>query len=214
MPRPADDAARAVIILNGSFRMTPALRREVETGFVVAADGGCGRLVRHGMMPHLVVGDFDSGAPPKGIPVERHPVLKDETDGELAIARVLEAGYRVITVVGSFGGRYDMAIGHVALLRQAAGQGARAVLTDGRQAAFLVPRRRVQIGPMGQRLSIIPLGPEARLCSDGLKWPLDEVRLTWDTMRGLSNQVVAEGAWIRLAAGQALAVTSFPVSLG
>lgn len=220
--RPADvhdmarhmSGARAVVVLNGPFRMTSALSRAFEGAFVVAADGGFRRLGRLGRMPDVVVGDFDSVRPPSGVDVLVYPAEKDETDGELAVQRALAAGALQVTIVGAMGGRHDMAVGHVALLRQARSRGAAAVLTDGRQAAFLARRRKFPVGPRGRSLSVIALTREARFASYGLRWPLDDVRIRWDEMRGLSNLVVADDAWIRLVSGEALCVAPYPLADG
>ncbi|MDA8346911.1 MAG: thiamine diphosphokinase [Thermaerobacter sp.] len=201
---------RSVVILNGDFQVSPGLAAEMENALVIAADGGYRRLARRGIAPHVVVGDFDSAAPPSDVAVVAYPVEKDETDGEIAVRTALSEGARLITIVGAMGGRYDMSFGHVALLRYAAREGAEALLTDGRQAALLVPRHRMAVGPHGRTLSIIPLTPRARLQSAGLRWQLDGVTLRWDEMRGNSNRVVDDAAWIRLVAGQALAVMPYP----
>ena len=203
----------SVLVLNGGFRLTPALREALQDAFIIAADAGHRRLSQRGITPHVVVGDFDSSSPPEDLAVLTYPVEKDETDGELALRLALAQGARRITVVGAMGGRYDMSFGHVALLRQAVRGGAQALLTDGRQAALLVPRRKLPVGPRGRRISVIPLTPVARLASFGLRWPLDGVPLRWDEMRGHSNRVLDDGAWIQLVAGQALAVGPYPLPL-
>ena len=214
MPLPEEGgeglAGRCVIVLNGGFRLGPALRQELAGAFLVAADAGFRRLGRAGIRPDVAVGDFDSlGGVPYGVRAIRHPVEKDETDGELALQVALAEGMRRIAIVGAMGGRYDMALGHVALLRQAQAAGARALLTDGRQAALLVPPSRLSVGPLRATLSVIPLTARARLASHGLKWPLDEVTLRWEEMRGVSNRIVRADAWIRAVSGQALAVVPY-----
>jgi thiamine pyrophosphokinase len=205
---------RAVVVLNGAFRLGTLLRQEFAEAFVVAADAGFRRLARFGIVADVIVGDFDSmGGVPYGVRAILHPVEKDETDGELALRVALEAGARSIAIVGAMGGRYDMALGHVALLRQARAAGARALLTDGRQAAVLVPRRTWKVGPPRATLSVVPLTPQARLASHGLKWPLDGIALRFDEMRGISNRIVDVDAWIRLTAGEALAILPYKAGI-
>lgn len=204
------DLARCIVVLNGAFRMSPALRAAFQGARVIAADGGLLRLQRHGISPGLVLGDFDSlGDHPPGATARRFARAKDETDGELALRAALDEGMRHVTLVGAFSGRFDMAVGHIALLRWAAARGAKALLTDGLQAARLAPRLRMPVGPRGARLSVVPLTPSARLTSHGLRWPLDGAALRWDEMRGNSNRVETDDAWIRLVAGQALAVLPY-----
>ncbi len=201
---------RCIVVLNGAFRMTPALRSAFEGARVIAADGGLLRLQRHAISPDLVLGDFDSlGDHPPGAPVQRFARAKDETDGELALRAALDEGMQQVTLVGAFSGRFDMAVGHIALLRWAAARGVQALLTDGLQEARLAPRLRLPVGPRGARLSVVALTPSVRLQSHGLRWPLDLDALRWDEMRGNSNRVEADDAWIRLVAGQALAILPY-----
>lgn len=202
---------RAVVVLNGPFRLTPALLRAFEGAFVVAADGGFRRLERLGRVPDVVVGDFDSVRPPVGVDVVVYPSDKNETDGELALERALSEGASEVTLVGAMGGRHDMAVGHVALLRQARAKGAVGILTDGLQAAFLAPRSRFPVGPRGRSLSVVALTPRVRMASAGLRWPLDAATIRWDEMRGLSNRVVDDDAWIRVVSGEALCVVPYPL---
>lgn len=174
----------------------------------MAADGGLLRLQSLGLTPDAVYGDFDSADPPAGIPFEVFTREKDEADGEIAFAKAVNSHISEVLLVGAFGGRFDMALGHVALLRQAEAMGVRASLTDGRQEAFLASRSGTPLGPIRTRVSVLPLTPGATLASHGLKWPLDGLTLSWDRMQGVSNIVTAPSAWVRLLEGEALVVTS------
>lgn len=195
-----------VVFLDGSFRMTPALRSWLPGARLVAADRGATRMARYGLVPDVVVGDFDGASPPRGIPARAFPTDKDLTDGELAVVEALSSGAGRLLVVGAFAGRFDMALSHLALLRRARQAGTLASLTDGVTEALLATRGAIPAGRPGQTCSIIPLSQAARLDSRGLRWPLDGLSLTWDTARGVSNEVAEPGAFVRLRSGQALVV--------
>ena len=52
---------------------------------VIAVDGGFSSLCSIGVTPDFALGDFDSlGHVPQGVPIERHPVMKDDSDTALA----------------------------------------------------------------------------------------------------------------------------------
>ena len=199
-----------LVFLDGSFRLTPALRSWLAEARLVAADHAAARMARHGLVPDVVVGDFDGSEPPPGIPQRAFPTDKNLTDGELAVDEALSQDAGRILIVGAFGGRYDMALSHLALLRRTRQAGVLASLTDGVSEALLATRRPVLAGGPGDTLSIIPLTPSVRLDSRGLRWPLGGLLLTWDTARGLSNQVVEAGAFVHLKSGQALVVRRLP----
>ncbi len=68
---------------------------------VVCADGGATHALAAGVHPRVIVGDLDSVEPSvlahwqgRGVEVVRHPVAKDETDLELAIAWAIDHGAR------------------------------------------------------------------------------------------------------------------------
>jgi len=195
-----------VIVLNGPFRLTRPLLRRLSEAHILATDGAANRLLRRGIRPVAAIGDFDSSPPPENLRTLAFPPEKDATDGELALREALLQGWSPLLVVGAFGGRYDMALSHIALLRRAREAGVDASLTDGRTEALLVRHRTEPAGSAGDTVSVIPLTPEARLVSSGLKWPLDGLSLGWSAARGVSNRVVQDGAWVRILQGQALLV--------
>src|SRR5699024_5310138 len=62
---------------------------------IIAADQGLRHLEKTGVVPDLIVGDFDSlGQVPSGENVIQHPVEKDDTDMMLAVKTGLGRGCR------------------------------------------------------------------------------------------------------------------------
>ncbi len=139
--------------------------------FIAAADGGADYVMRLGLLPDLVIGDFDSieGGRDRRFtaPTETifFPVDKYHTDGELALAAA------VLHIIGKplpqdefelystfeqcnnfsgitllflnyFGSRHDHTMANVALAVLAARRGADVFLTDGTTLG------RVAVGPM------------------------------------------------------------------
>ena len=96
-----------LIISGGDFADDPPVPRDA--GFVIACDRGWLHAERLGISPSVILGDFDSSAPPRsaGIPVLSFPVRKDDTDTMLAARHALEKGFRDITVCCALGGRFD-----------------------------------------------------------------------------------------------------------
>lgn len=76
-----------------------------QTGdLVVAADGGLAYLERLGIMPDVVLGDFDSlGYMPSYANVLPYPKEKDDTDMMLAVRYGLDKGYRNFVLYGGLG---------------------------------------------------------------------------------------------------------------
>ncbi|HEY5276048.1 MAG TPA: hypothetical protein VIK38_05865, partial [Coriobacteriia bacterium] len=93
---------------------------------VVAADAAGEWCVGLGRVPDAVVGDFDGsvpGAPERlqalGASVEVHPVEKDATDLELAIARAIAMWDDPIVLTAAFTWRIDHTLAAVGALTRA-----------------------------------------------------------------------------------------------
>src|SRR4051794_2717798 len=77
---------------------------------VIAADGGARHAQRLGVTLDLWVGDGDSlgedalAELAAGVPVERSPADKDQTDLELAVDAALARGSAGLVIVGALGG--------------------------------------------------------------------------------------------------------------
>lgn len=107
------------IVGSASFDAEHFLREYDAGAFacVVAADGGFASLESVGVMPDVALGDFDSlGYVPNAPRVERHPVMKDATDLELALEWALREGYASTAVYGALGGRLDQTMATVQTL--------------------------------------------------------------------------------------------------
>ena len=77
--------------------------------YIIACDRGYSYAKRSGIVPDLLLGDFDSytGKLPEGAAVERLPREKDDTDTMHAVRRALELGFTRISLYCALGGRLD-----------------------------------------------------------------------------------------------------------
>ena len=91
---------------------------------VIAVDGGLEAAKELGIIPDVIVGDFDTVRPEilsyyrkmEHIIWEVHQPEKDDTDTELAIKRALAMNCSHITLLGATGGRLDHMVGNIHLL--------------------------------------------------------------------------------------------------
>lgn len=186
---------------------------------VVAADGGSSAAGRLGLGMNLVVGDLDSvdqgelaALRARGIPIERAPTDKDESDTELAVCAALARGAESITIVGGFGGRLDHLLANVGLLALAQLTGVPTHLLDETTRVTLVrggeaPRDREFPGRVGDVVSLLPFGPGVEgVTTDGLGWALHDASLPVGPARGLSNRRTATVARVSVLAGLLLVI--------
>lgn len=213
----------AVVFLDGDYGEADYYRAWAAIAdVVVAADGGAGRLLALGVTPEVVVGDFDSLAIADqerlaaiGVEFVRHPVRKDQTDGELAVAESRRRGAEEVVLAGGFGA-LDHTLGHLALLLRLAEEGVGARLVAPRLAGTVLlaashrrARRACETAragetgrgaaavldaPSGTRVSLVPLAGDAVVSLLGLDYPLDHETLPADACLGLGNAVAATGS--------------------
>lgn len=162
---------RAVIVAAGPVEDIPSLTPFIEENTVViAVDGGVATLVQQGLAFDLAIGDFDSlGYTPEGAVI--HPAEKDETDLELALRHVSEQ-YEVtdVLIFGATGGRLDMTLQNVYLLKQFP---AARLVTKREEVRFLQEGHDQIKADQYHYLSFIPLVP-TRLTLRGVKYPLTD----------------------------------------
>lgn len=161
----------------------------VRAPVVVAADGGADRALAAGIMPDAVIGDFDSitEAARQVIPAARlHPIAEqDTTDFDKAL-RSVRAPF--VLALGFAGARIDHALAVFnALLRH---HSRPCVIMSAEDAVFLAPRDVVLRLPVGERLSLFPMGP-VRGESRGLRWPIGGIDFAPESRIGTSNEVAA-----------------------
>ena len=194
----------AVCYIAGAAPEAAAIR-PAPGDFLIAADGGLAHLARWGLRPDLVIGDFDSlETAPNGIPCERFPREKDDTDLALALDMASKRGYTHIMITGAWGGRPDHAVGNLQLLAKAARRGFFAqMLCDGYTATAITGGNALRLRGHGI-VSVFAYGGRARgVTIRGLKYPLESAVLEDDTPLGVSN-VLAGGGEITLGTGTLL----------
>ena len=219
MSRPgrAGRPLRAAVFLNGEYAADRAFYERLASSadILVAADGGAERLVGFGLRPDVAVGDFDSLSEEllaqlaaAGVRIVRHPVRKDQTDAELAIAEALGAGVEVIDIAGALGGSFDHSLGSLALLRHLASLRVAARLAEPGLSVTVAtaPRRVVLSAAPGARFSCLPLTGRVVMSLAGFDYELDHVALRADACRGVGNRVARAGAGVVVHAGAAVLV--------
>ncbi len=194
--RRAPAGGLGAVFLDGEYEDADYYRRwALAADLVVAADGGGRFLAAAGLVPDVLVGDFDSldaaaveELQRSGARIVRHPVRKDQTDGELAAGEALRAGAGELVLAGALGA-LDHVLGHLALLGR--------VETSGTPARVVSPIMtvRVLVAPADVRLdaaeatrvSLAALGGDAVVTLSGLDYILDHGVLPGDACLGLGN---------------------------
>ena len=202
----------AAIFANGVLNLSPAQCREIRAcDLIIAADGGALHCRKLGILPQVVIGDFDSliseeltNLEADGAQLIRYPSHKDETDLELAFEFARLQGCEQILLVGALGARWDMSIANILLAAHPTYADIQVRLADDRQELLLLRSGKSYIlhGKPGDTLSLIPIqGNVEGISTQGLEYPLINENLEFGSPRGVSNDFVTESAIVSLRKG-------------
>ena len=174
--------------------------------FVIAADGGLVHTEKLGIVPDVILGDFDSlGHVPEGANV--FPVEKDDTDAMLAVRRGLSLGYREFVLYGSLDGpRLDHTIANFQTLQYLADHGAVGYLAGTGYLVTVVKNGSISFPASAEgTVSVFCMGRDAEgVTLKGLYYPLENGTLSAGFPLGVSNHFTGNPSEITVKNGSLL----------
>ena len=212
---------RCLIITGGPIDLGFARSYLSGEGFdrVIAVDRGLNAAWALGIVPDVIVGDFDSADPAaladfrrrEHIVWEVHQPEKDDTDTELAIKRAAAMGAGYIVLLGATGGRLDHLLGNIHLLYPCLQRGVEACILDPGNKLYLIDgeRRFKRREVWGTYISFLPLTEEVKgITLRGFLYPLTDKDIAIGTSLCISNELAADEAVITLQDGVLIVVES------
>ena len=208
------DASRVWIIDGGP--VAPELPAIKPPTHVIAVDRGADHALALGLEVHEVIGDLDSVSQStlgrlraRGAAVDEHPVDKDRSDLDLALARAAELQPAELVVVAGGGGRLDHAL--ISALVLGRPEHARLDITaymgDAVVIATIAGRRRPIPAVAGDTLSLLVVGGPARVRLSGVRWELHpDTIVEPGSSLGLSNIATVDCPILEVAQGVAMVV--------
>ncbi len=179
---------------------------------LIAADGGYEKIKELGLVPDVLIGDFDSLSElPDNIKTIRHPVQKDETDMFLAYKMGAEIGYDRFALYGGVGGREDHTFANYCLLLKAKNENKHAVLFGNRTKVYIIKNEKIELfGDEGKTISVFPFGKDAEgVYIKGLKYEAENITLCSDFPLGVSNSFTKNKACISVEKGALLIIEEY-----
>lgn len=181
---------KTVILANGIYPTHAVpVRYLEEADLIVCCDGAAEKLVSHGMEPGIITGDLDSVSPE--LKRKYKSILVQDDDQETndltkAVRWCVSQGIKEIAILGATGIREDHTLGNISLLADYNCDIKAIMLTD--TGSFRVFDRTVTIESFpGQQVSLFSLDPGQTITSTGLRYPLQNLKLTsW--WRGTLNE--------------------------
>ena len=218
---------RGLIITGGTIDLEFAGQYLKDHSFdcVVSVDGGLKYTKELDVMPHAIVGDFDTIHKEildeyRQIPSilwDVHKPEKDETDTDLAVRSALRAGFHTAHVLGATGGRLDHELSNIHLMRAAKDAGLFTEIYDAKNRIFLLTPDDEEYSVLlkdriyGKYVSFLPLTETVLgITLDGFKYPLHnkDISILEDPSLCVSNEIPGERAKITFRKGILICVES------
>ena len=216
---------KCIIISAGAF--VPIQIPIEEHDLCIACDAGFMFAQQMGILPDLIVGDFDSAseAGPELIRsimeiAENDPerivkldVRKDDTDTIHAVKIGLSKGYKKFYFYGALGGkRFDHSIANIQTLLYIKHAGGRGYIFDADRMLMIAENEKIKFhrGNTGY-LSVFSLNGVAKgVTLKGLMYTMEDGELSNDFPLGVSNEfIIDEEAQITVRDGTLLIVSEF-----
>ncbi len=190
-----------IVIVSGSAPLPAHVAAAIpEEAIVLAVDGGLDQALAAGLEPSGLIGDLDS-VTDEGLEwarqhatITHHPVDKDRTDTELALAFAADMSPARLTLVGG-GDRLDHTIAAIGALGAPSLTSIPALDAwwHGQHIDVIHgPAREVLLLEPGSLLSLVAMhGPCTHVSISGVRWELDEADLSPVVGLGISNEVAA-----------------------
>jgi len=173
---------------------------------VIAADGGYDYVNSLGIVPTLVVGDFDSTQRPETTAeLICLPCEKDDTDMHYAARRAVERGAQGCHLYGGTGGRMDHTMANIQTMLWLRRQGVDARLYGATMTAAVLENGALALPAGTGYVSVFCMGDRAEgVTLRGLKYELENAQLSNDMPLGVSNERIGVPAEISVAQGTLL----------
>lgn len=197
----------ALLIGNGVCP-SPALLQQLaaQVNFILAADGGAQKAAAAGVMPDMIIGDFDSLSAQQTWPREKLLRIprQDNTDLEKALDYLQDNHFTHVTIAGGTGGRWDFSIGNFLSVYPYLAQMDICFAANGWKIYPLIKPTQKTVRP-GARVSLIPVTACQNVTLKGLQYPLQNATLELGrTGRTLSNCAAQENISIHFSSGYLL----------
>jgi len=204
------------IVIITSYMEYPFDIRSVMTpeDYIICTDGGYDIACNHGIVPDLLLGDFDSirRELPHHIKVRRFPPEKDHTDLELALQEALALKASQVRILGGIGGRLDHTVANLQLLSQYSESFDKITMFDGKNQCFIADNTQKNIVLTREENCYLSLFSLSEQCTgvtiSGVKYPLTDHTLTRSFPLGVSNEFTEKKAVLSVEDGDLLVILS------
>lgn len=176
--------------------------------FVIAADGGYHHCLKLGIVPHLVVSDFDSySGGIEDVEVKQCRPEKDDTDMLLAIHEGLKRGYKHFVIYGGMGGRLEHTFANIQCMKYLSEKNVECWMISKDCKLSVLGNQSVEFDEeMEGYISLFSLSDESIVSIENLKYPLNHAVLTTSYPLGIDNEFIGKKSKIDVHKGYVLMI--------
>jgi thiamine pyrophosphokinase len=207
---------RVVIVANG--RLWKDIPNEISAGdIVIGVDKAAYWLLKHGIIPDIAIGDFDSVNDREFAFIKKHIAHihtysseKDFIDTELALEEALQENPQEILIIGASGTRRDHELAVIGLLETCIKHGVHAIIRDETNDILMVGRGRTILNRRKGReyISILPITSSIIISLSKFKYKIEKKRIVRGQTIGISNEFTSSSAVVDIHRGKALVIQS------
>lgn len=210
---------QAILIGAGEWNTNMAdtiKEKKSEDSFIIALDGGLVFCEEQGIVPDMIVGDFDSLPLAKQKLLEKYPqeiiyrlpCEKDDTDTLAALRLAVERGFVQFIIYGGLGGRFSHTMANIQSLLFLKEQGLHGELVGADSRIFLIKDESCTFSAKEKGyVSVFALGGTVNgVTLRNLKYEISDAELTDSFPIGVSNEFVGKEAEITVGKGVLLVV--------
>lgn len=202
---------RCIIIVaynTGSVRETLDIR---DDDYIICADGGYDLAAADGIVPDLLIGDFDSLSAQSPISGEiiRVPSEKDDTDLTICLDHALKMEFDEYIIIGGIGGRLDHTLGNIQALSYACDHIQKITLMDPNNTLIMLTGTQTTLtkNPAKQYFSVFSFTERCTgVYITGAKYPLNNAEIRSNQTLGVSNEFTGNSVKISASRGKLLIV--------
>ncbi len=208
---------KCVILCGGEITDYESMKEYLDgVDFFISVDSGARHCRRMGIVPDVMVGDFDSVAQEDyealldaGSKVLRYPAEKDMTDSELAVEIAINKGFNRVILLGATGTRMDHSLSNIFILKKLTDANIEGIIANENNVVRLIKDELLLERRDNTFVTLLPIAGNALgVTIRGFHYPLDDATLEVGSSWGVSNRFSEATAHIKLNHGYLLVVMS------
>ena len=188
---------RRCVIIGGGDCSTEILKKNILIDdFIICADGGFDIANECGIIPDLLIGDFDSiKAIPENMTMITLPVEKDVTDTVAAFNEGVKLGFKSFVLLCGTGGRFEHTFANISLMANASKSGFAFEIIDDKHVFRSITNSSIKIEQKpSKQVSVFAYGDRAvGVTLKGFHYSLFDYKLDpFNGALGTSNDIVED----------------------